>query len=144
MMSRKSTAMTIGFGIAAFLLFAVLLTVEIWNQSPGLLSPMNRQVTAALRDPATQWLILAALAVYFILFCVLEHRLSPPGKWWRLGNADLWQSALVTLALLRYAFSSRDGTGGFSYVSTFLAGIVFGKAVSTLVRWRSTPPANQS
>src|ERR1035438_3679708 len=88
-MSRKSTTMTLGFGIAAFLLFAVLLMVEIWNLSPGLLNPIKRPVTAAFGDPATQWLITAALAGYFILFCVSEHRLSPPDKWWRLGNADL-------------------------------------------------------
>ena len=142
-MSRKSTAMTLGFGIAAFLLFAVLLIVEIWNQSTGFLNPINRQVNAALRDPATQWLILAALAGYFVLFCVSEHRLSPPGKWWRLGNADLWLSALFTLALLRYPLSNQNSYG-FGEVSTFLAGIVFGKAVSTLVRWRSTPLAQNT
>lgn len=136
-MNRKPTAMTLGFGIGAFLLFVVLLTVEIWRRSPGLPGPIGRQVNAAFGDPATQWMILSALAGYFILFCTLEHRLSPPGKWWRLGNADLWLSALVTLALLCHTFSNRDGIGGFSYVSTFLAGIVFGKAVSTLVRWRS-------
>ena len=136
-MSRKSTTMTLGFGIAAFLLFAVLLMVEIWNLSPGLLNPIKRPVTAAFGDPATQWLITAALAGYFILFCVSEHRLSPPDKWWRLGNADLWLSALFTLALLRYPLSNQNSFG-FREVSTFLAGIVFGKAVSALVRWRST------
>ena len=136
-MSRKSTAMTLGFGVAAIFLFAVLLTAEYCSQSPGSQGTINRQFNAAFRDPATQWLILLALAGYFILFCVLGHRLSPPGKWRRLGNPDLWLFALVTLALLRFAFSNREGGGGFAYVSTFIAGIVFGKAVSTLIRWRS-------
>ena len=75
-MSRKSTAKTIGFGIAAFLLFAVLLTVEIWIQPPLFLGPIKQQATAAFRDTATQRLILAALAGYFILFCVLEQMVA--------------------------------------------------------------------
>ena len=105
-MSRKSTAMTLEFGIAAFLLLAVFLIAEIWNQSLGFfLNPFQRQVTAAFRDPATQWLILAALVGYFVLFCVLQHRLSPPGKWRRWGNADVWLSALVMLAFLRFPLS---------------------------------------
>jgi hypothetical protein len=142
-MSRKSTAMTLGFDVTAFLLFAVLLTVEIWNLSPVFAGPMRQQVLAALRDPITQWLILAALAGYFMMFCILEHRLSPPGKWWRLGNADLWLSALFLLALLRYPFSNQKGIG-FSYVSTILAGIVFGNAVCTLVCWRSAQVARST
>jgi hypothetical protein len=142
-MSRKATALTPGFGIAAFLLFAVLLTAEIWNLSPGPVNPIKRQVTAALGDPGTQWLILLALAGYFILFCILERRLSPPGKWWRPGNADLWLSALFALALLRFPFANQTRLD-FSYVSTLFAGIVFGKAVSTLIRWRSARPARNT
>ena len=135
--------MTLGFGIAATLLLGVLLVVEIWNLSPGTFNPMKRQVAAAFNDLVTQWLILAALAGYFILFCISGHRQSPPDKWWRMGNADLWLSALVALVLLRYPFSNQNSYG-FGQVSTFLAGIVFGKAVSTLVRWRSTPPARSA
>ncbi len=135
-MSLKSTAKTLGFGIGAFLLFAILLTVEILNQPPSFLGRIKQQLTAAFRDPATQWLILAALAGYFILFCVLEHRLSPPGKWWRLGNADLWLSVMVALAFLHYPLSNHN-TYAFGEFSILLAGIVFGKSVSTLVRWRS-------
>ena len=135
-MSRKSTAMTLGFGIAAILLFAILLTAETWMLSPGSLNPVHRQVLAAFRDRATQWLILSALACYFILFCVLEHRLSPPVKWWRLGNANLWLFALVTLALLRYPLLNQNSYA-FVELAILLSGIVFGKSVSTLVRWRS-------
>jgi hypothetical protein len=142
-MSRKATALSPGFGIAAFLLLAVLLIAEIWNLSPGPVNPIFRQVTAALGDPPTQWLILLALTGYFILFGILEHRLSPPVRWWRPGNADLWLSAMIALALLRFPFATQNRLG-FSYVATVFAGIVFGKAVSTLIRWRSGDPARRT
>jgi hypothetical protein len=135
MTSFKQKVLTLGYGVAAFLLFAILLTAELWSQPTALGPPLQQQINAALRDPATQWLILLALAGYFILFCILGHRLAVRGRWWHPGNADLWLSAVFALALIRFPFSSDKATG-FSYVSTFLAGVVFGKAVSTLALWR--------
>ena len=97
-------------------------SVEIWIQPPLFLGPIKQQATAAFRDTATQRLILAALAGYFILFCVLEHRLSPPGKWWRLGNANLWLFALVTLAFLRYPLSNQNSYA-FDELAILLSGM---------------------
>jgi O-antigen ligase len=77
-------------------------------------------------------MVVLCLACYFIVFLILEHRLSPHGKWWRLGNANLWLAALVGLVLLRYAFAYQTASRS-TQVPVLLAAIVFGKAISAWI-----------
>jgi O-antigen ligase len=136
-MIRKSIATALQFSVVAFSLFALLLADNIWKTSPGLLGSITREIASIFYGPSTQWMAALCLAGYFLFFLILEQRLPSHGKWWRLGNANLWLVSLIALVLLSYAFAYPT-TSNSTQVPVLLAGIVFGKGISTWIRWSNS------
>jgi hypothetical protein len=132
----KSIATALKLGLVAILLFTLLFADGILRKTPGFFGSIITEITAVFRDPSTQWMVVLCLACYFILFLILERRLSPHDRLWQLGNANLWLSTSLALVLLRYAFAYQAASRSMQ-VCILLGGIVCGKAVSAWVCWRN-------
>ena len=145
-MNLKSLAMTSKCGVVAFLLFALLFADAIGAISPSFIGSFLKEITDVCRDASTQWRLVLCLACYFILLLLLERRFrrSPrpearEKKWLfhrNMFSPDLWLTASVLLALLRFALEY-DTASHSIQILILMVGIVFGKAIATWARWRS-------
>jgi hypothetical protein len=155
-------------GSLAFLLLGFLLFDDFWAATPGFIGSVLREVVAVGRDSSTQWMLVFCLAIYFIMFLILERRLGsmahrvgktltsphpsplPAGAErgclasfrGNLSNPDLWLAALVGLVLGRYALAYSTATHSVQ-IPVLLAGLVFGKAMAMWVRYLTKNPHPQ-
>ncbi len=156
-MNIKSIGVALKFSVLASLLFSFLSSDKIWPASLEFWGSIIRKTAAIFHDPATQWLAVACLAFYIVIFLFVEQRagflpsmatgvcrFNAPemtgGSRWIYArcrnfflNPNLWLAALVALVFLLYAFAYQAASSS-TRVSVLLAGIVFGKATSVWIR----------
>jgi O-antigen ligase len=137
-MFQKSIRMGFQFGAVAFLMFALLLGGYVWRTSTSFWDSMVGEISAAFRDPSTQWIAVACLGLYVGMFLYLEWKQgdSVRRNWWRPGNADLWLAGSVCMLLGGYSIS--HSAIHSTQLPVFLGGIVSGKAVAAWVRRRGS------
>jgi hypothetical protein len=153
----KSIPAVLKFSVLVSLLFSFLFADKIWPASLGFWGAIIRKTAAIFHDPATQWMAVACLAFYIIIFLFVEQRagfypamaagvsrLNAPemtGRSRRIYarcrnfflNPNLWLATLVALVFLLYACAYQAASSS-TRVSVLLAGIVFGKAISAWIR----------
>jgi O-antigen ligase len=151
-MISKVIVTALKYFAVVLLLFAVLFSDGIWSTSSGFMGSCLREILAVSQDAATQWMLLLCLSIYFIIFVILQQRIIDLTPWngpmrvrggsrtriFFLGNLfkpELWLTAMVLLAIFRFALT-QDKLSQSIQISTFMTGIVFGKAIATWARWR--------
>ena len=150
-MAGRSRRQIVSIVVAAGLLSLCLFASSPHAQSSSLTGPLLKEVQAALRDPATQWMVFACLAVYFVTFMVIgrrqaerfgAHGVTRPT--WGLNNSDFWLVGGLLIVTFAYAFNYPVASKSTEAL-TLLAGVTLGKAARVWAGWgevgRGTPCA---
>ena len=81
-----------------------------------------------------QWAVIACLVTHFVIFLLVQRRISLAESWWRWSNAELWLCGLIMLALLHYVFDHKTAANA-TRLFILLSGIVLGKGAALVARW---------
>jgi len=132
-MNSKSIAASLKLGAVAILFFTFLFAGGIGATSLGFIGSAIRELTAVGRDSATQWMLVVCLAIYSVMFAILESPLRRGVSCREFINPNLWLASFVVVALLRYVLTY-DTVSRSMQILVLMAGFVFGKAIAAWAR----------
>jgi len=122
-------------GSVTVLLVMCLLADTTTGQTFCRFGQVVREFQMMLRDAATQWMVLACCAVYFVTFTLLERR-ETTRPFWNWDNPQVWVTALLVFAALQYGLSYRSASGS-TFALMLLGGVVLGKGAGFWAGWEA-------
>jgi O-antigen ligase len=131
-MTRESFATALKIGAVVFLLFALLFDEVIGSLFSGFMGSVLSEITAVLRDPETQWMVILCLGIYFAAFLFL--RIRAVSGFWRATNPSLWLVCLLLISAILYTFNYSH----FVDALMLLAGAVLGQGAVVGGNWEKT------
>jgi hypothetical protein len=102
-------------------------------RSSGVVGSILGEVTAALSDAGTQWMVFACAGAYFLTFLVLRRRLAGGGRtgtrWNESLPDELWLLGLLALAAVAYALGYAEAVKS-TQALTLLGGALLGQGAA--------------
>jgi O-Antigen ligase len=103
--------------------------------SNGFFSHFFQEIVDFIRDPQTQWLMLACVCFYFTTLMLLKpHRQK--ASFWRSHTSELWMIAAFVVAAFSYVVDYPASTQSAQPLILF-AGATLGKGASVLAAFKS-------